>query len=279
MGVNMLDFEKEDCEESRLEAYQRKIAERKQNKAFEVVPYSTRDLSNENEICAEQELSVEQLNLKFSVDDKIDSICLIDKEYQDTLKLVKESEERAQKAKEAANKASNLSAGFGKKRKAIEALQNAQKENSLATEANSQAIYKIAELQQRLCDAIKALLSLNVRNLAASRSVYRQLELKLKGASEQELSDLAKEEIQKVMTELKNQQDMMLRQEKMSEEINKQNIKIQQQDEEIEKLKITTKKLQEKQNQQDLDNNETDNDKNGQNEEIKEKKRWFQKNK
>lgn len=275
----MLDFEKEDCEESRLEAYQRKIAERKQNKAFEVVPYSTRDLSNENEICAEQELSVEQLNLKFSVDDKIDSICLIDKEYQDTLKLVKESEERAQKAKEAANKASNLSAGFGKKRKAIEALQNAQKENSLATEANSQAIYKIAELQQRLCDAIKALLSLNVRNLAASRSVYRQLELKLKGASEQELSDLAKEEIQKVMTELKNQQDMMLRQEKMSEEINKQNIKIQQQDEEIEQLKITTKKLQEKQNQQDLDNNETDNDKNGQNEEIKEKKRCFQKNK
>lgn len=275
----MLDFEKEDCEESRLEAYQRKIAERKQNKAFEVVPYSTRDLSNENEICAEKELSVEQLNLKFSVDDKIDSICLIDKEYQDTLKLAKESEERAQKAKEASNKASNLSAGFGKKRKAIEALQNAQKENSLATEANSQAIYKIAELQQRLCDAIKALLSLNVRNLAASRSVYRQLELKLKGASEQELSDLAKEEIQKVMTELKNQQDMMLRQEKMSEEINKQNIKIQQQDEEIEKLKITTKKLQEKQNQQDLDNNETDNDKNGQNEEIKEKKRWFQKNK
>ena len=275
----MLDFEKEDCEESRLEAYQRKIAERKQNKAFEVVPYSTRDLSNENEICAEQELSVEQLNLKFSVDDKIDSICLIDKEYQDTLKLVKESEERAQKPKEAANKASNLSAGFGKKRKAIEAIQNSQKENSLAIEANSQAIYKIAELQQRLCDAIKALLSLNVRNLAASRSVYRQLELKLKVASEQELSDLAKEEIQKVMTELKNQQDMMLRQEKMSEEINKQNIKIQQQDEEIEKLKITTKKLQEKQNQQDLDNNETDNDKNGQNEEIKEKKRWFQKNK
>lgn len=275
----MLDFEKEDNEESRLEAYQRQIAERKQNKAFEVIPYSTRDFSNENEICAEQELSVEQLNLKFSVDDKIDSICLIDKEYQDTLKLVKESEKRAQKAKEAANKASNLSAGFGKKRKAIEALQNAQKENSLANEANSQAIYKIAELQQRLCDAIKALLSLNVRNLAASRSVYRQLELKLKGASEQELSDLAKEEIQKVMTELKKQQDMMLRQEKMSEEINKQNIKIQQQDEEIEKLKITTKKLQEKQNQQDLDNNETDNDKNGQNEEIKEKKRWFQKNK
>ena len=115
--------------------------------------------------------------------------------------------------------------------------------------------------------------------MAASRSVYRQLELKLKGASEQELSDLAKEEIQKVMTELKNKQDMMLRQEKMSEEINKQNIKIQQQDEEIEQLKITTKKLQEKQNQQDLDNNETDNDKNGQNEEIKEKKRWFQKNK
>lgn len=41
----MLDFEKEDYEESRLEAYQRKIAERKQNKAFEVVPYSTRSLT------------------------------------------------------------------------------------------------------------------------------------------------------------------------------------------------------------------------------------------
>ena len=223
----MLDFEKEDYEESRLEAYQRQIAERKQNKAFEVIPYSTRDFSNENEICAEQELSVEQLNLKFSVDDKIDSICLIDKEYQDTLKLVKESEERAQKAKEAANKASNLSAGFGKKRKAIEALQNAQKENSLANEANSQAITKINMLQKRIIEATRALFTLGISNVAANRSVYRQLELKFKGVSEQELSDFAKNEVFAVMQQLNEQQDMMAKYNKLSEEMHEQGAAIE----------------------------------------------------
>lgn len=288
----MLDFEKEESEESRLEAYQRKVLERKQNKALEIVSYSDKNSSNGNEFYAEQESSVEKLNLSFSIDDKIDSICLIDKEYQDTLKLAKLSEERAQKVKKEAEYASTLSAGIGKKRKAIEALQKSQIEQAASIGMNTQAITKIAMLQERIIEATKALFTLGVSNVVANRTVYRQLEMKMKGASEEELSDFAKNEVLAVMQQLNEQQDIMARHNKLSE-------KVHECEAEIESLKLQSKnwnveigKLKqqvEKQKEEDDDDSEPDeksSDKktftadeeiNEDTEQKKEKKRWWPK--
>lgn len=238
----MFDFENEDARSSRLEIYQQKITERKQKKIVEAVQYTEDSYSSrENVEYSLQESSVSDLTLTFNVDDKIDSICLIDREYRETKALAEQAKDRAQKAKSAADEASKKSAGFGKKKKAIEALQAAQKEQSLATETNTQAITKIAMLQERIIEATKALFALGISNVAANRSVYRQLELKMKGASEQELSDFARGEVMAVMQQLNEQQDMMARHNKLSEKVHEQNDLLKNQASAIEALELQSK--------------------------------------
>ena len=238
----MFDFENEDNDESRLKVYQQNIIERKQRKSVFAAPYTEDSYSvSESADSLLKESSVSDLGLMFKVDDKIDSICVIDREYKETKALADQAEDRAKKAKTAADEASKKSAGFGKKKKAIEALQAAQKEQSLATETNTQAITKIAMLQERIIEATKALFALGISNVAANRSVYRQLELKMKGASEQELSDFARNEVLAVMQQLNEQQDMMARHNKLSEKVHEQNDLLKNQASAIEALELQSK--------------------------------------
>lgn len=238
----MFNFEREDTGESRLKAYQQKIAERKHNKFADVVPYTEGSYSStESADSLLKESSVSDLGLVFKVDDKIDSICVIDREYKETKALADQAKDRAQKALTAADEASKKSAGFGKKKKAIEALQAAQKEQSLATETNTKAITKIAMLQERIIEATEALFALGISNVAANRSVYRQLELRMKGASEQELSDFARGEVMAVMQQLKEQQDVMASNNKLSERVHEQNDLLKNQASAIEALELQSK--------------------------------------
>lgn len=238
----MFDFEREDTVESRLKAYQQKIAERKQKKSVDAVPYTEGSYSStESADSLLKESSVSDLGLVFKVDDKIDSICVIDREYKETKALAEQAKDRAKKALTAADEASKKSAGFGKKKKAIEALQAAQKEQSLATETNTKAITKIAMLQERIIEATEALFALGISNVAANRSVYRQLELRMKGASEQELSDFARGEVVAVMQQLKEQQDVMASNNKLSEKVHEQNDLLKKQASAIEALELQSK--------------------------------------
>ena len=238
----MFDFENENNDESRLKIYQQKIIERKQRKVVVAAPYTEDSYSvSESSDPLLPESSVSDLTLKLNVDEKIDSICVIDREYKETCALAEQARDRAQKALTAADEASKKSAGFGKKKKAIEALQAAQKEQSLATETNTQAITKIAMLQERIIEATKALFALGISNVAANRSVYRQLELKMKGASEQELSDFARNEVLAVMQQLNEQQDMMARHNKLSEKVHEQNDLLKNQASAIEALELQSK--------------------------------------
>lgn len=238
----MFDFENENNDESRLKIYQQKIIERKQRKVVVAAPYTEDSYSvSESSDPLLPESSVSDLTLKLNVDEKIDSICVIDREYKETCALAEQARDRAHKALTAADEASKKSAGFGKKKKAIEALQAAQKEQSLATETNTQAITKIAMLQERIIEATKALFALGISNVAANRSVYRQLELKMKGASEQELSDFARYEVLAVMQQLNEQQDMMARHNKLSEKVHEQNDLLKNQASAIEALELQSK--------------------------------------
>ena len=238
----MFDFEREDTGESRLKAYQKKIAERKQKKSVDAMPYTEGSYpSTESADSLLQESSVSDLSLMFKVDDKIDSICVIDREFRETQALAEQAKDRAQKALTAADEASKKSAGFGKKKKAIEALQAAQKEQSLATETNTQAITKLGELQSRIIEATKALFALGISNVAANRSVYRQLELRMKGTTEQELSKFARDEVMAVMQQLNEQQDMMARHNKLSEKVHEQNDLLKNQASAIEALELQSK--------------------------------------
>lgn len=73
--------------------------------------------------------------------------------------------------------------------------------------------------QQKLAEMTKFLFALGVSNIAMNRSIVRELELKLKGASEEELDELARREIISVVKQLKAQEDIMKKQSDLSDKV------------------------------------------------------------
>lgn len=61
--------------------------------------------------------------------------------------------------------------------------------------------------------------ALGAANIAANRSVVRELELKLKGATKEELDEFARNEILTVIKQLKAQEDIMKKQSDLTEKV------------------------------------------------------------
>lgn len=108
------------------------------------------------------------------------------------------------------------------KKDAIKLLQDASKglAEGIMTAAEAQKVS--FEYQTKLTEITKFLLMLGLSNIAMNRSVVRELELKLKGASEEEISDLAKQELKNVIMQLKAQEDMMNKQAKLTDKVKQQ---------------------------------------------------------
>lgn len=125
----------------------------------------------------------------------------------------------AELAQKKALNAKELSAGRGffsdPKRAAIEGLQGAAVELAGAVQSGAEAQKISFEFQKRLAEISQYLFKLGVSNIAANRMVVRELEMSLSGASAEELSDLARKELLSVIHQLKEQQDILHRQEKM----------------------------------------------------------------
>ena len=151
-------------------------------------------------------------------------------------------------AAQAKRKAVNaqVSAGLFHKKEAIELLQNATKGLAEAqiTAADAQKIS--FEYQSKLTEITKFLFGLGVSNLAMNRSVIRELELKLKGASDEEISELAKQELRNVIMQLKLQEDMMQKQKKIAEDVGEQHRHINKLNKQIDSLEVQDQKQKER---------------------------------
>ncbi len=168
------------------------------------------------------------------------------------------SERKANNAINSARYARSQSAGLFQKKAAIEALQTATVENADAIGSLADAEKVSFEYQKKLGQFCKFLFALGVKNIAANRSVVRELELKLSGATKEELDDLARQEILNVIKQLKAQEDIMIKQEKLSENLKERiNYDVKQdehigkidelnkiQDEQLEKLTDKIEKLE-----------------------------------
>ena len=125
----------------------------------------------------------------------------------------------AEHAEGRALSARKLSAGWslleGKKKEAIEGLQEAGIELAGAVQLGAKAQKLSFEFQQRLAEVTKYLFGLGVGNIAANRAVVRELELRLSGASEEQLSDLARQEVASVVRQLNEQEDLLRKQDQM----------------------------------------------------------------
>lgn len=233
---------------SYVNRYKQRIAERKQRRL------QTEYVSDATETDLTPKNSLSSADLTIQVSEKIDAVCILDKEFQEISSFSDVANRRAESAVKAASDAAVLSAGLFKRKKAIEALQAAQKEQALANESNTQAITRVAMLQEKIIEAIRALFALGVNSIAANRSVYQQLELRMQGASEQELSDLARNEILDVMQQLNERYDMMARQKKLNSEVHKQQARIDDHEKEIALLKADLKKMREEKSARGYDN-------------------------
>ena len=170
---------------------------------------------------------------------------IIAKQY-DKLKELEDNVERAytlaQSASDSADNAYYKSAGFGHKKAAIESLQDAVKDLGSAQISAAEAQKISFEYQTKLAEITKYLFGLGASSIAMNRSVVRELELKLKGASAEEISDLAKQELVNVVTQLKAQEDIMLKQDKIMKEVKANHEGISQINADITKINSETDK-------------------------------------
>lgn len=127
----------------------------------------------------------------------------------------KEAEKEAENAKKAADKAKNIQLKWYKSDKnAIENLQDACSQLSNAMKALVEAQEKAFQSQEKITKVSKFLLGLGLTNVASNRMVIRELEMRLKDASEEQIDELARQELENVVKQLKAQEDMQSRIEK-----------------------------------------------------------------
>jgi hypothetical protein len=120
---------------------------------------------------------------------------------------VEKAMEAAKNARGAAGKAKKEVGLFNQKTR-IEDLQSSQVELADAVVANAEAHEISFAFQQKLAKITRGLFEMGISNMAANRTVVRQLELKLRNASKEELSELVRKEIESVIRQLKAQEDV-----------------------------------------------------------------------
>ncbi|MDD4297038.1 MAG: hypothetical protein PHC69_08780 [Ruminiclostridium sp.] len=172
------------------------------------------------------------------VDEK-DLPILIGRQVEKLKKLdesVKKAISSADKARKSAERAERKSAGFGKKKAAIEELQSAGVDLASAVQSGAEAQKISFEFQTKLAEITKYLFGLGVSNIASNRFVVRELEMRLKGASKKELSDLARQELTLVVKQLKEQEDILRKQNDLSNSVKIHDERLEVQKQESQKL-------------------------------------------
>lgn len=140
---------------------------------------------------------------------------------------IKSAINKAGEAKKLADDASKKNAGWSfwgdDKKEAIEALQKSNLSLANALSDNVEANNMLFDNQKKMAKGLSYLYSLGIMNIAANRTVVRELEMKLRHASQEELSDLARQEIMNVILQLRAQEDMQYKIDKIEENIREMN--------------------------------------------------------
>ncbi len=147
---------------------------------------------------------------------------------------------KAEKAKDSADDAASKETGWFKKGKAIDALQtglsdmsDTQVDLAKAMTKEAKALESMAEAQSGQMEALKItqehqlqivelakmLFLMGCANTASSRTILQQLEMMLRDASAEEMSEFARKEMQNVAAQLKAQQDANIKLDKLRAEI------------------------------------------------------------
>ncbi len=116
---------------------------------------------------------------------------------------------RAEDAKKYAVNASDKKDGFFKKKDTFGTLQTVAVEIAESQMIAAEAQKVSFEYQKKLSEIAQYLFNISVANIATNRSLYKELQLRLRNASEEELSDLARKEVEEVAKQLKEQENIL----------------------------------------------------------------------
>jgi DNA-binding ferritin-like protein (Dps family) len=164
------------------------------------------------------------------------------KKLNELAKTVKKALDAAKKAEDAADKVQDRTVTFwGGRKEAIEELQTASVSIADSVASNAEAQKVSFEFQTKLAEITKYLFGLGVSNIASNRIVVRELELRLNGASKEELSELARQEMLMVIKQLKDQEDILIKQEELAKNVKGHENRLKSQSE---KYKILEDELQ-----------------------------------
>lgn len=132
---------------------------------------------------------------------------------------VSESMQSAESAQKQAEYAWGKQVGFFNKGEIIDRLQNATRDIGKAVAVSAETQQLLFKHQCILANVCKKLFEIGIKNLATTQSTIRAIEMKLKGASEEEISELAKTELMNVVRQLKAQEDIFIKHQRMSEKL------------------------------------------------------------
>lgn len=105
----------------------------------------------------------------------------------------------------------------------IEDTQEAVEKLADAQQVSVKALTKSFEFQKKLAETSKYLFDLGCANITVNRVAVRAIELKMKGAGKGEISELAKQEMMAVVKQLKEQEDILKKQEFLTSKV-KENV-------------------------------------------------------
>jgi len=155
-------------------------------------------------------------------------------------KKVSSAVNNAQEAEISANNAKEQSAGFGHKKTAIESLQVTVESLAAAGISQAEAQKMAFEYQTQQAKLSRYLFELGCVSIGAHRSIVRELELRLTGASAEDLSDLTKQETLLVLQQLKEHEHILTTQQQQADDLDTIMNDNARQDQEIDKLKKIT---------------------------------------
>lgn len=170
-------------------------------------------------------ISVNTENIPDIVAGRIEEITSIEKE-------VNNSEASAKKAMEYVNSQMTRYEEKGKwifkhrsgnTKDIVEDTQEAIEQLASAQQVSVKALKKSFEFQKKLAETSKYLFELGCANITVNRVAVRAIEAKLNGASKEEISELARQEMLAVVRQLKEQEDILKKQEFLTSKV-KENV-------------------------------------------------------
>jgi len=140
---------------------------------------------------------------------------------EDIERKIANSELSAKSAKESADKAMNVERHWYQNTSAriVDQLQPAVKDLANAIEVSVETQKLLFEHQTVLADCCQSLFGMGVSNIAMTRCTINTIKMKLQNASEEDLSEMARQELLNVVRQLKMQEDLFSKHEKLGTKV------------------------------------------------------------